>query len=144
MPSSSISKSSSLFIQTNLAHQGGQRLGSLLWWALNGNRIGHDALEALAQRHNLPDKYLPRPVKPPSAFRRAWRHASTNLDGGLMLRQIADTADSIVIGIVKESPDQQALDLDYNVQAHTTADIHTMITNFIHEAGVSKASRPTP
>ena len=61
--------------QQRIADAGGNRLGSLLWWSLNDNRIDEATLCGIAQRHGLSEKYLPRPIKPTQAFRRAWRHA---------------------------------------------------------------------
>lgn len=110
--------------QDRLADAGGRPLGSLLWWSLNGNRIGHDKLEHLAAQHQLPARHLPNPIKPTQAFRRAWRHTASKLANGQMLRPIADTADEVVIGLVQEVPDEITRDLDYDVLARITFDKH--------------------
>lgn len=94
---------------------GAHELGSLLWWHLNGTRIDHTRLMATAERHSLDSKYLPAEIKPVQAFRRAWRHATTKLTEGLMLRPIDETTDEIVVGLVREQPDQEHRDLDYEV-----------------------------
>ena len=57
-------------IQDRIGQQVGHRLGTLLWWSLNGNRIEHDKLEELARQHGLDEKFLPTPIKPAGAFRR--------------------------------------------------------------------------
>ncbi|MBI2375120.1 MAG: hypothetical protein HYV07_14075 [Deltaproteobacteria bacterium] len=49
--------------QDRHSHAGGRTLGSLLWWHLNGNRISHADLEALASRHGLDKKYVPNDLK---------------------------------------------------------------------------------
>ena len=101
--------------QRQLANAGGKQLGSLLWWSLNGNRITHDQLEALAARHNLDDKYLPKEIKPTQAFRRGCRHAGTKLPKGMMLRPIADTSDELIVGLVQERVNETTRDLDYDL-----------------------------
>jgi len=108
--------------QHNVGLHGGSHLGTLLWWSLNNSRIHHAALEDLARKYGLDSRYLPSPVKPVGAFRRAWRHASTRLEPGFMLRQIADTNDSIVVGLVEERADNAVLDLNYTTQARISFD----------------------
>ena len=108
--------------QDRLADAGGKPLGSLIWWSLNGNRIGHDQLEHLAAQHHLHARYLPNPIKPTQAFRRAWRHTASKLANGQMLRPIADTADEVVLGLVQERPDEATRDLDHDVLARITFD----------------------
>ena len=111
---------------------GAYELGTLFWWALNGTRVEHDRLAGIVQRHGLDSKHLPAELKPVQAFRRAWRHASTKLPEGLMLRPIAETSDEIVLGLVREQPNQTMRDLDYDlvariafakVDARITADV---------------------
>lgn len=109
-------------VQSEILAQGGSHLGTLLWWSLSNNRVHHAALEDLARNHGLDPKYLPSPVKPVNAFRRAWRHANTRLSQGLMLRQIADTNDSIVVGLVEERANTAVMDLNYTTQAKITFD----------------------
>lgn len=101
---------------------GAQDLGHLLWWQLNGSRINHDELVAAAERHSLAPKVLPAEVKPVQAFRRAWRHATSKLEDGLMLRPIAETEDEVVVGLVREKPNEVRRDLDYDVVARIAFD----------------------
>lgn len=101
---------------------GGELLGHLTWWALNGATVTHPELVALADRHGLDHRYLPKEVKPSTAFRRAWRSASRRLPAGLMLREIAETPDEIAVGLVEERPDPTRLDLDYQVLVRVTYD----------------------
>ncbi len=108
--------------QSKLAKAGGNQLGSLLWWSLNGNRIEHDKLADLAGRHGLDAKYLPSEIKPTQAFRRAWRHASTKLPKGLMLRPIAESSDLVTVGLVRERANEAARDLEYDLLTRVTFD----------------------
>ena len=108
--------------QHRLANAGGKYLGSLLWWSLNGNRIEHDALERLAITHQLPERFVPRAIKPTQAFRRAWRHTASRLADGQMLRPIAESSDEVVIGLVREVVDEATQDLDYDLLVRVTFD----------------------
>jgi hypothetical protein len=101
---------------------GAQELGHLLWWTLNGTRIQHNELTAAAERHGLAVKLLPTEIKPVQAFRRAWRHATSKLSEGLMLRPIAETEHEIVVGLVREKPNEARRDLDYDVIARIAFD----------------------
>lgn len=106
--------------QERAVDAGGERLGDLCWWALNGATITHVDLVTLADKHGLDHRYLPGEVKPSTAFRRAWRSAARRLPAGHMLREIADTPDELVVGLVEERPDADALDLDYRVIVRLT------------------------
>ena len=101
--------------QSRIAQAGGKQLGSLLWWSLNGNRIGHERLLDLADQHGLNTKYLPKEIRPVQAFRRAWRHAAAKLPKGMLLRSISETNYLVVIGLVRERVDERNHDLDYTV-----------------------------
>jgi hypothetical protein len=105
--------------QEKLADKG-EHLGTLMWWSLEGNRISHDDLKALASKNNLPSNYLPNEVKPHSAFKRAIRHTTTKLDKDLMLRTINDDKNEIVVGVVHERKDTTAKELRYNTRAKVT------------------------
>lgn len=100
--------------QRTHAQTGGAYIGSLVWWSLNGNHVTHNRLKELAAQHGLPERFLPKEVKPTSAFRRAWRHASTKLSAGLLLRQIDETEAGIHVGLVQEQADAQAHQLAYD------------------------------
>jgi hypothetical protein len=107
---------------------GGDFIGSLVWWSLNGNRVTHTHLKELAEQHNLPENYLPAEVKPASAFRRAWRNAAKRLPQGLLLRQIDDTPTGIHIGLVKEQADAVQQELQYEQLASIafSKELHTI------------------
>jgi len=102
---------------------GARELGHLVWWQLNSTtRIDHDDLAAAAKRHGLNPNILPTELKPVQAFRRAWRHATARLTEGLMLRLIAENVDEIVVGLVRERPNEERRDLDYDVVARIAFD----------------------
>lgn len=97
-------------------------LGTLFWWDLGQNRIEHNKLVEHAQAAGLDQSLLPAPVKPSAAFRRAWRSAAHRLESDLLLRQVAETPDHLVVGVVKERPDITNLDLRYEVLARASFD----------------------
>ena len=130
-----------LKIQRHQNKIGGEQLGSLFWWALNSNHLSYSKLESLTEKHGLNKKYLPSEIKPASSFRRAWRHATSKLPEGLMLRQIDDSDVQIVIGLVNEQADKKAQDLDYDVKARIVFDKKTHNIYCDHENGVSAQIR---
>ena len=91
------------------------QLGTIVWWSLSDNNVPRQKLLNLASDNNLDEKYLPPEVKPTSAFRRAWRHAISHLEEGLLLRPIVENDDAIVIGLVHETQKKSAKDLDYDL-----------------------------
>jgi hypothetical protein len=109
-------------VQARHERAGGHRLGTLLWWSLSNNRIAHDALAELADRHGLPQEFVPSPVKPSGAFRRACRHTASGLIQGLLLRRIAESKDELVMGVVHEESDSSTRDLAYEVVSRVTFD----------------------
>src|SRR4051812_33354410 len=86
-------------------------LGTLFWWDLGNNRVEHSELVRHARGAGLDESLLPPAVKPSPAFKRAWRAASRRIGEDLLLREIADTPDQLVVGVVKEHPDVLNLDL---------------------------------
>jgi len=106
--------------QHDLELKGGRHLGTLMWWNLNGNRISHADLEALAQRYGMPAEYLPSEIKPNSAFKRAVRHATTKLDKEHMLRTINDDKRECSVGLVREKRNATQKDLKYVVESRIT------------------------
>lgn len=100
-------------------------LGTLFWWDLGHNRIEHNKLVEHAKTAGLDQELLPSAVKPASAFRRAWRSAAHRIESDLLLRQVAETPDHLVVGVVKEKPDITNLDLRYEVLARASFDKKT-------------------
>ena len=119
----------------------GQQLGSLTWWSLSNNRMEYSKLEGLAEKYDLNKKYLPAQIRPAGAFRRAWRHSCSKLAEGMMLRQITDSDTEIVIGLVKEKPDEKAHDLDYMVEARIIFDKKSHMITSDYENGTSSMIR---
>jgi len=127
--------------QQRHVNRGGALLGWLLWWSLNGNRVEHAQLEALAAQHNLPGRFVPRALRPTQAFRRAWRHTASRLVEGQMLRPIAETTDEVVIGLVYEVADAGTRDLEYDVLARITFDKHSARITSDRESIVAESVR---
>ena len=127
--------------QGRMAEAGGEPLGSLLWWSLNGNRIEHDQLLNLASQFGLPERHLPKEIKPTQAFRRGWRHASTKLVDGQMLRPIAETTDEVVVGLVQESVDEKTRELEYGLLNRITFDKHAAAITSEREGIVTESIR---
>ena len=98
----------------------GEHLGTLCWWALNGATIPHDDLVAKAKVVGLDERHLPKAIKPVAAFRRAWRHAARGCPSGMMLREIGETPERIVVGLVREHADVDLAQLDYDVVGRIT------------------------
>lgn len=121
--------------QQSHAATGGHYIGSLIWWSLNGNRVSHTQLKDLADLHGLPERYLPAEVKPASAFRRAWRHASKKLPCGLLLRQVNESDKGLHIGLVQEKTDAQAHELSYDhlITIAFSKEHHTIQTSEEHD-----------
>lgn len=92
-----------------------KHLGTLVWWHVGQTAITFDALRARAAEHALDAWLLPAAVKPIAAFRRAWRAASRKTETGLMLREICETDEAIVVGVVRERADVEHLELEYEV-----------------------------
>ncbi|MBI1944681.1 MAG: hypothetical protein HYS27_03235 [Deltaproteobacteria bacterium] len=97
-------------------------LGTLFWWDLGNNRVDHERLVERADAAALDRSLLPPAIKPATGFRRAWRAAARRIGDDLLLREIADTPDQIVVGVVREQPDVLNLDLRYQVLARATFD----------------------
>jgi hypothetical protein len=98
----------------------GEHLGTLCWWALNGATISHETLVDKARIASLDERYLPKAIKPVAAFRRAWRHAARCCPRGMMLREIGETPERIVVGLVREDADVERAQLDYDVVGRIT------------------------
>jgi ElaB/YqjD/DUF883 family membrane-anchored ribosome-binding protein len=101
---------------------GGAFIGCIIGWRVSTNiRISHASLEAIADNCGVPSRLLPVAVKPAKAFRKAVEKTrSIAKDSGLMLRYIGKTPldedESIIVGLVKETPDIAAQNLHYNVK----------------------------
>jgi hypothetical protein len=114
-------------------------LGTLFWWDLGHNRIDHAQLVHHARTAGLEEALLPSPVKPSAAFRRAWRSAAHRLESDLLLRQIAESTDHLVVGVVREQPDVTNLDLRYQVLARAAFDKKTNALSILEKHPVIDA-----
>lgn len=65
--------------QRNLAAQGADLLGTIIYWDLYTRYISRTDLESLAAQVHFPDKYLPPKITPISGFKKAIERAGTGL-----------------------------------------------------------------
>lgn len=98
-----------------VSKRGGERIGSYLWWTLREVEINRDRLKRLFDEHGLQHKYLPPPIVGHAAFRKAVA-ACKHGDRALMLRQITETPQEIIYGVVREDVDKEAEDLAYQLR----------------------------
>src|SRR5262245_9110780 len=102
------------------AARGGALLGQLTWWHLNGATVSHHDLAAAAKAAGLDNRYLPKEITHIAAFRRAWRRAARRCPAGTLLREVGETAERLVIGIVREDADVESARLDYDLLGTVT------------------------
>ena len=112
---------------------GGERIGALLWWDLNGCHISHPDLLDQAEDYGVPERYLPLEITPINAFKRAFRKVEQALPTGLMLRKITQQSEARLnwVGVVEESVDASAKDLDYATLTKLTFDRETGVFSVV-------------
>lgn len=110
-------------------------LGRLLWFSIPELKVSLDELQSLFQKNLIDEKYLPNPISPRDAFRRATKMAElkrVNLDQecyfNLLVRPVAEDSEKITRHIVREIVDSKNVRLSY--QPIVTL-IHTMDKNNI-------------
>ncbi len=109
------------------AAQGATLIGHLAWWHLNGASISHDDLVAKAKVAGLDGKYLPKPLTNLAAFRRAWRRAARRCPTGLLLREVGETPERVVVGLVREDADVENASLAYDLVGTVSFDKATEV-----------------
>ena len=106
-------------VQARNKANGGIFIGCIIGWRVSTEiRISHASLEAIADNCGVPSRLLPVAVKPAKAFRKAIdKTRSRAKDSGLLLRYIGRTTigddESIIVGLVEETADLQAQNLEY-------------------------------
>lgn len=105
----------------------GEHLGTLAWWSLNGATITTEDLAAKAKAAGLDEQFLPKAVKSVAAFRRAWRHAARKIPSGTMLREIGETTERIIVGLVREEALVDEERLEYEGIGHVSFDKATEV-----------------
>jgi hypothetical protein len=94
-----------------------QFLGSLVWFTISDCRVVRDDLAAAFDEAGIDQKYLPKPISPRDAFRRATKRiemkeipigdASEEKFLNLLIRDVRQNKDVIVRHVVREIRDRQ-------------------------------------
>jgi hypothetical protein len=97
-----------------------QFLGSLLWFTIADLRVTREELAAAIHEAGVDQKYLPRPISPRDAFRRATKRVEMKEyplgDGrflNLLVRDVAQDREKIVRHVVREIRDKQNVRLQF-------------------------------
>lgn len=104
---------------------GDSALGYLVWYSVSEVKITQEELQKLALNANLPEKYLPAPIRPVDAYRRATSEvqgvlrSSNEITESLMVREVCADKESVVRHIVKETADKQNKTLSYQEKCGT-------------------------
>lgn len=95
-------------------------LGRILWYTISELRVTYGQLETAFQNAGIDEKYLPKPISPRDAFRRATKIAEAKrikLDSdrylNLLVREVKMTNDEIVRQLVREVVDSKNVRLEY-------------------------------
>lgn len=94
-------------------------LGNLVWFSVSDMEILRDDLVKLAANVGLPEKYVPAPIRPSDAFRRATSEIGGVLRAGeeitevLMVREVLSSEERVVRHLIKESRDKKNVRLNY-------------------------------
>ena len=98
---------------------GDSALGCLVWYSVSEVKIPRDEMLELALNANLPEKYLPAPVRPVDAYRRATGEvqgtlrSEKGLTETLLVREVCADKEFVVRHIVKETADKLNKELTY-------------------------------
>ncbi|CVK18412.1 DUF6744 family protein [Sporomusa sphaeroides] len=94
-------------------------LGNLVWFSVSDMEILRDDLVNLAANVGLPEKYVPAPIRPSDAFRRATSEVGGVLRAGeeitevLMVREVLSSEERVVRHMIKEVRDKKNVRLNY-------------------------------
>ena len=94
-------------------------LGNLVWFSVSDMEILRDDLVKLSVSVGLPEKYVPAPIRPSDAFRRATSEIGGVLKAGeqitevLMVREVLSAEDRVVRHLIKEVKDKKNIQLNY-------------------------------
>lgn len=104
-------------------------LGCLCWWTIRNQIIDHATLKEIVEAENL-DQYLPKPIRPCGAFRRATRMVQKDLqpvdeavskdDESIFVREVDCSETHIFRKLVTEIRDKAAKELSYQQTADIT------------------------
>ena len=99
-----------------ISRQGGERIGSYLWWTLRDVEVTRGRLARMLDQQRLDQRLMPPPIVGHAAYRKAIASCKAG-DRGMLLRLITETPQEIVYGVVRENVDAAAEDLRYHVKA---------------------------
>jgi len=95
-------------------------LGNLVWFSVSDLDILREDLVKLAQHASLPEKYVPAPIRPTDAFRRATSEVGGVINAGgdqttvLMVREVLSDEERVVRHLIKEVRDKKNVRLSYD------------------------------
>lgn len=89
-------------------------IGSIVWWSIQNVDVSRDRLAILLSQHDLPEGWLPAPIKGFNAFKKALDKVKKE---GLMFRPILHNAteNEVVYGVVREEKNKELRILDYSL-----------------------------
>ncbi len=94
-------------------------LGNLVWFSVSDMEILRDDLVKLAANVGLSEKYVPAPIRPSDAFRRATSEiggvlrSNEEITEVLMVREVLSAEDRVVRHLIKEVRDKKNIQLNY-------------------------------
>src|SRR5690606_38538410 len=101
-----------------------QILGHLMWFSVGKQLVKSDDLLVKLQQAGLEETWLPNPIRPMDAFRRATKEIETRLNTSqagvfenYLVREVSIDEKQIQRNIVIETVDQSGKRLDYDSQA---------------------------
>lgn len=95
-------------------------LGRILWFTISDMKVRYEELQQAFNNAGIDEKYLPKPISPRDAFRRATKVAEAKrikLDNeqylNLLVREVKMADDEIVRQLVREVVDSKNIRLEY-------------------------------
>lgn len=94
-------------------------LGNLVWFSVSDLEILRDDLVKMANNVGLPEKFVPAPIRPSDAFRRATSEvggvlkASDEVTEVLMVREVLSDETRVVRHLIREKRDKKNVRLSY-------------------------------
>jgi len=112
-------------------------LGNLLWFTVSDLEVLRTDLVKLVQHSGVPEKYIPAPIRPTDAFRRATSEVGGVINSVgdettvLMVREVLSDEESVVRHMILEIRDKKNIRLSYNQVGTIIFDrrTETMITS---------------
>jgi len=95
-------------------------LGNLVWFSVSDLEILRADLTKLAQHSGLPEKYVPAPIRPTDAFRRATGEVGGVIKSvgeettAIMVREVLSDEERVVRHLIKEVRDKKNVRLSYD------------------------------